>query len=253
MSLSWSAMSFAHSLGLIRITFPGYTYDQLIKIIESRLEGLAKDSIEADAIQFASRKVAAVSGDARRALDICRRAVELAEESSKFREAPTGSTSAVEIGQLRKVSISTIKDAIKEATSSPLQQLVKNLPLNARALLLALLHRTMRNGGAPSHLAEVLAETQHQRQLLLESTHKSSHLTTSSHNGRNGKARTHDAPISETMVLQLAVTRLVEAGIVEIDTKRQDRVGRVRLAVGIDDINIALRNDDELRSRGIAV
>ncbi|KAL3961629.1 hypothetical protein ACCO45_003152 [Purpureocillium lilacinum] len=66
-------------LGLTRITFPGYTHDQLMRIIQSRLEGVPGNIVDPDAIQFASRKVAAVSGDARRALDICRRAVELAE------------------------------------------------------------------------------------------------------------------------------------------------------------------------------
>ena len=35
-----------------------------------------------EAIQFAARKVAAVSGDARRALDICRRATEIAEREA---------------------------------------------------------------------------------------------------------------------------------------------------------------------------
>ena len=65
-------------LGLSRITFQGYSHTQLMKIIECRLEG-AGTFVDKEAIQFASRKVAQVSGDARRALDICRRAVEIAE------------------------------------------------------------------------------------------------------------------------------------------------------------------------------
>lgn len=69
-------------LGLTRITFPGYTHDQLIQIISSRLENVPRKLVDPDAIQFASRKVAQVSGDARRALDICRRAVEIAEQDS---------------------------------------------------------------------------------------------------------------------------------------------------------------------------
>ncbi len=70
-------------LGLIRITFPGYTHDQLMKIVQSRLEGVPGGIVRPEAVQFASRKVAAVSGDACRALDICRRAVELAEAETK--------------------------------------------------------------------------------------------------------------------------------------------------------------------------
>lgn len=46
--------------------------------------------ISADAIGFASRKVASVSGDARRALTICRRAVELAERQYLENNDPKG-------------------------------------------------------------------------------------------------------------------------------------------------------------------
>ena len=69
-------------LGLHRITFKGYTHAQLIQIIESRLAKVPDDVVHPDAVQFASRKVAAVSGDARRCLDICRRAVEIAESQA---------------------------------------------------------------------------------------------------------------------------------------------------------------------------
>ena len=64
-------------LGLTRQVFQAYNQEQLQVIVTSRLEGL--EVFQGDAIQFVSRKVAGISGDARRALDICRRATELAE------------------------------------------------------------------------------------------------------------------------------------------------------------------------------
>lgn len=67
-------------LGLTRMTFQPYTFKQLQEIVFSRLKGL--EAFDEDAIQLAARKVAAVSGDARRALDICRRATEIVESSS---------------------------------------------------------------------------------------------------------------------------------------------------------------------------
>ncbi|XP_072173400.1 uncharacterized protein [Diadema setosum] len=67
----------ASRLGLTRMTFQPYTYKQLQEIVESRLRGI--DAFQPDAVQLAARKVAAISGDARRALDICRRATEIAE------------------------------------------------------------------------------------------------------------------------------------------------------------------------------
>ena len=65
------------SQGLTRLTFQPYTFQQLQEIVTSRMAGLRV--FEPDAIQLAARKVAAVSGDARRALDICRRATEIAQ------------------------------------------------------------------------------------------------------------------------------------------------------------------------------
>ena len=61
-------------------------------IIQSRLESVPAHVVDPDAIQFASRKVAGVSGDARRALDICRRAVEIAEGESNAAKNPPSPT-----------------------------------------------------------------------------------------------------------------------------------------------------------------
>ena len=68
-------------LGLTRQVFQPYTHTQLQTIVASRLEGLT--IFKEDAIQLVARKVASLSGDARRALDICRRATEMAEIAGK--------------------------------------------------------------------------------------------------------------------------------------------------------------------------
>ena len=57
-------------LGLTRLTFSPYTHDQLKEIVAARLSGLRV--FDGDAVQLVARKVASLSGDARRALDICR-------------------------------------------------------------------------------------------------------------------------------------------------------------------------------------
>ncbi|KAJ3325849.1 Origin recognition complex, subunit 1 [Boothiomyces sp. JEL0866] len=62
-------------LGLTRMTFHPYKHTQLIEIVKSRLEGL--ETFSSKAVEFCARKVGSVSGDARRCLDICRRAVEI--------------------------------------------------------------------------------------------------------------------------------------------------------------------------------
>ncbi|NXF59850.1 CDC6 protein, partial [Ciccaba nigrolineata] len=60
--------------------FPPYTREQLSTILRERLGQVAGDPVlDAAALQFCARKVSAVSGDARKALDVCRRAVEVVE------------------------------------------------------------------------------------------------------------------------------------------------------------------------------
>ncbi|WFD23566.1 Origin recognition complex, subunit 1 [Malassezia equina] len=84
----------ASRLGMTRIPFMPYTDRQLLDIVRARLDideqGQRCSSVAAtagcetvfkiDALVFASKRVANVSGDARRMLDVCRRAVEGAEE-----------------------------------------------------------------------------------------------------------------------------------------------------------------------------
>lgn len=87
------------------MTFQPYTFKQLQEIVISRMKGLK--AFEEDAIQLAARKVAAVSGDARRALDICRRATEIAENLSPSKT------------KLSLVGMSHVNAALQEMFSSP--------------------------------------------------------------------------------------------------------------------------------------
>ncbi|NXI48176.1 CDC6 protein, partial [Galbula dea] len=71
----------AHPAGSPQLLhFPPYTREQLAAILTERLGQVAGDPVlDAAALQFCARKVSAVSGDARKALDVCRRAVEVVE------------------------------------------------------------------------------------------------------------------------------------------------------------------------------
>ena len=59
-------------VGLTRVNFEPYKADQLIKIIESRLQNVPGNIIEKDAIKLCAMKIANNTGDARKALDVCR-------------------------------------------------------------------------------------------------------------------------------------------------------------------------------------
>jgi origin recognition complex subunit 1 len=58
--------------GLTRVNFEPYSREQLIRIIQSRLENVPGTIMEVDAIRLCAARIANNTGDARRALDICR-------------------------------------------------------------------------------------------------------------------------------------------------------------------------------------
>ena len=70
-----------------------------------------------DATEMAARKVASVSGDARRALDICRRAVEIAQRANENELSSSK-------GRSRKVTLCVgmahVTAAVSEMFSSPM-------------------------------------------------------------------------------------------------------------------------------------
>lgn len=113
-------------LGLSRMNFQPYTHTELEEIVRLRLEEL--NVFESDAITFAARKVAAVSGDARRALEICRRATELAErdDNAKKELKANGELTVAKKAQLllnkdatTLVNLMHVDTAIKQMFSSP--------------------------------------------------------------------------------------------------------------------------------------
>ncbi|XP_049635541.1 cell division control protein 6 homolog [Suncus etruscus] len=66
------------------LNFPPYTKNQIAIILQDRLKQASRDQVLDDAaIQFCARKVSAVSGDVRKALDVCRRAIEIVESDVK--------------------------------------------------------------------------------------------------------------------------------------------------------------------------
>lgn len=281
-------------LGLTRITFPGYKHTDLMEIISTRLASVPGNIVDPDAVQFASRKVAAVSGDARRALDICRRAVEIAEqtgEAAKVEELdaddaeslpPTPSKTParkerantkqapvrVQKGTPQKpghkqstgrVTIATIKQAIQEATSTPLQQSLRCLPLSAKLFLAALLARVRRTGISESTFGDVIDEARRIADAAVAVA------------GAAG-AGIKDYLLSggtgaRVKALGFASMELMNSGVLALETSsgsrgglggaaiptRGDRSGKVRLRVAAEDVRAAFRDDVEAKGLGLGM
>jgi origin recognition complex subunit 1 len=233
-----------------------------MKIIQSRLEGVPGGIVETDAVQFASRKVAAVSGDARRALDICRRAVELAEiDSFSSRSVPgtPSRKSKKDIAAQRapasagRVTIATIKQAINEATASPLQQHLRCLPLSSKLLLAALLAKFRRTGLQESVLGEIVDEAKRIVKMAIGADELQFLVADTSIDITNIKAQkgwNQKKKASRTFALGTAAVELMEAGLIGLEARRGDRMGKIRLCIGEEDVKQALKDDPEARGLG---
>ncbi|XP_020590675.1 origin of replication complex subunit 1-like isoform X2 [Phalaenopsis equestris] len=133
-------------MGMQRLCFGPYNYQQLQEIISSRLKGI--DAFEEQAIEFASRKVAAMSGDARRALEICRRAAEVADYRLKQLAQSSHSSS---LGQSLPegkhfVSMDDVEAAIHEVFQAPHIRIMKTSSRLSKIMLAAMVHELYRSG-----------------------------------------------------------------------------------------------------------
>ncbi|WCJ36901.1 origin recognition complex 1 [Euphorbia peplus] len=127
-------------MGIQRLCFGPYKYQQLQEIISSRLKGI--DAFENQAIEFASRKVAAISGDARRALEICRRAAEIADYRLKHL-TPKDDLTVTGKGL---VGMSEVEAAIQEMFQAPHIQVMKHCSRISKIFLTAMAYELYKTG-----------------------------------------------------------------------------------------------------------
>jgi Cdc6-like AAA superfamily ATPase len=155
-------------LGLTRINFSPYTHHQLQDIIASRLR--ESQAFDLDAIELCARKVSAVSGDARRALDICRLAVEMVQADARKRQTERENASPLsDISQSRRsnsetrsersssfnhsenplavnVSVDIINRTVREMFAAPAVVFTRNASMHQKLFLVALVHRLRKSG-----------------------------------------------------------------------------------------------------------
>ncbi|XP_038650173.1 origin recognition complex subunit 1 [Scyliorhinus canicula] len=192
----------ASRLGLTRMSFQPYTYKQLQRIICSRLNRLK--AFEDDAIQLVGRKVAALSGDARRALDICRRAAEICEYSAAQQAASN------------LVGMPHVVQALDEMFSSPYITAIRNASAQEQIFMRAVLAEFQRLG-----LEEATFQQIYQQ-----------------HMGLCRMDGLQPPTMSQTMLI---CTRLGACRLLLVESSKNDLHMRVRLNVSQDDVMYALK------------
>ncbi|PKI85299.1 Origin recognition complex, subunit 1 [Malassezia vespertilionis] len=139
----------ASRLGMLRVPFMPYTDKQLLDIVRVRLDldehGARVGNEPAtqgcehlfryDALVFASKRVANVSGDARRMLDVCRHAVEAAEHKALVAGVPQ-----------EPISIADVRQVLDRMARSGRGAHMAALSTQAK-LLLGSMYATMRRSG----------------------------------------------------------------------------------------------------------
>ncbi|MBN3302199.1 ORC1 protein, partial [Amia calva] len=199
----------ASRLGLTRMSFQPYTFKQLQQIITSRLNRVR--AFEEDALQLVSRKVAALSGDARRCLDICRRATEICEVSSS--SAANGQRSGSGL-----VGMSHVMEALDEMFSSPYVTAIRCASLQEQLFLRAVIAEFRRLGLEEATFQQVFR--QHQALCRVEGLQ----------------------PVSVSEGLATCL-RLGACRLLLLEPSRCDLLLRVRLNVSQDDVLYALKEE----------
>lgn len=242
----------ASRLGLRRYTFRGYTEDELGTIIAHRLtllknENKRKVTVSEDAMTYASKKVALVSGDARRALTICRRAVEIAEQDYL---QSTNTNGLREDEQTFSVRISHISKAIEETTNSPLKQFIAELPFTAKLVLTGILLRVRRSGVGVVPLGDVIDEmrislslltTQKSTQILQDLPGHVTYMSLLFSDDSKGAS----ISMVRSKHLEYTVNGLVEQGIILQQNVNSQRYRLVSLNVSEDEILSVMRKDPD--------
>ncbi|UZJ55363.1 hypothetical protein CBS101457_004683 [Exobasidium rhododendri] len=235
----------ASRLGMTRIIFKPYNDKQLVEIVHSRLgmgafksngrrspveEALVKgcdDIFEEDAIIYISKRVSNVSGDARRMLDVCRRAID-SVEMQQHDQAKQQKDAL----PMRKVKISDVMKIIDAIVKSGKVSHLIKLPLQAKVTLLSILACSRRSGVAEVDLAAILA---HQRTLCrMQAIPAALDLETLS------------PVLSQLSALGLLIAVGNGAG-----TGKSGMYARFLLACQEDEVRLALEQDEDRRLRNM--
>ncbi|CAK8675089.1 unnamed protein product [Clavelina lepadiformis] len=105
------------------INFKPYSKDQLVQILQARIKKASEHEendvsvVDTVAVQFCARKVAAMTGDARKALEVCRRAVEMVERKHSKQTLSPSKASSKKVLKVGLMQISDVLSGVYESNN----------------------------------------------------------------------------------------------------------------------------------------
>ena len=157
----------ASRLGSNRAAFAPYSWEQLKKIVTSRLESVegCSDAYAPSTLDLICRKVASVNGDARRALELARRAAEVAEARINVEKVttltlqnaqPEEGAAARAKARIEKVTMDDVRQAQSEMFDGPHMKLIHAASFYERMFLIALVKALQRTGTTTVDMGTVM-------------------------------------------------------------------------------------------------
>eukprot|EP00118_Oscarella_pearsei_P005485 m.25260 g.25260 ORF g.25260 m.25260 type:complete len:433 (+) comp28769_c0_seq2:114-1412(+) len=193
------------------LKFTPYSTDQIVEILQGNLNLSYRAHIDPLAIQFCARKVAAITGDIRKAFDICRRALALQKPNLK----PCLSTSPmphISVAQIADI-LSNIYDSQALAAFSADQ----GLPLQQKVTACTLL---------------ALVQSRRVKEVSLGRLHEAY---------RKASKECQVTPVEQGEFVSLC-RMLQERGIVALGRCKDVRLGKVHLAVDEGSVDHAVKD-----------
>ncbi|KAF5203576.1 Cell division control protein 6-like protein [Thalictrum thalictroides] len=212
------------------VTFRAYSKDQILRILRQRLAALSFDVFNPQALELCARKVAAASGDMRKALCVCRSAIEMLEE--EFRDTSSTmnllqqentsfaqpNSSAAECFVKQETNIVRVDHmalALSRIFKSTIVDIIQSLPQHQQILLCSMV-KLFRGSKKDTTVGEL-------NQFYIELC-KSSHIPPAGFLETSNMCRV-----------------LSDQGILKIGQSKDDRSKRVTLKVDEVDVTFALQ------------
>ena len=232
-----------------------------------------------DAIEIASRKIASVSGDARRALKVCKRATEIAEEyymlqhsydyggsgnaSAPITEEPASPTKKErdEYGEyeVQVVDIKHIMRALNETLNSNYVTFISRQSFTTRLFLCAFLHLIEKTGSQEQTLGDIIDEIRTLIQVngnnkfvlgitqtLFQGSGHSSNGNSNSDNKNSSDGQ--DSEQLRMISWDFLIGSLIDTGIIIKQNMKNERECSVRLNVSVEEVKSAIEQDTVLKS-----
>ncbi|CAI9109182.1 OLC1v1008956C1 [Oldenlandia corymbosa var. corymbosa] len=207
------------------ITFRAYSKDQIIAILQQRLAVLPYIVFQPQALELCARRVAAASGDLRKALCVCRSAIEMLE--AEIRDSAENLDPAFVDGRIchgdtfgkqdnQFVRVDHMALALSKAYKSPVVDIIQSLPQHQQIILCSavkLFRGSKKKDTTISELNKCYVE-------FCKSTL---------------------IPPLSIMELSNMCRVLADQGLIKLGQAREDKLRRVMLKVDEADINFALQ------------